>query len=157
MQKYDFGGMSRWMQTHDWPGKATSKLAETCGQLEHLFNWSYQQLQKYSAQKPLLVKGRFRTFSYWPGPFGGITMMVDGKQRTMARDQVTPIEMLGLMNELIKENGVPGDEQTIELQRQAQLFARAYKIELLGKISLPVTSAPQEAAPPPANPVPVNP
>jgi class 3 adenylate cyclase len=150
MQKYDFGGMQMWIQTHEWPGKATSKLSDTCTQLAHLFNWSYQQLQKYSEQNPLMVTGKFRTIAYWPGPFGGLNMKVEGRVRSMSRDQVTPLAMLGLMNELIKEDGTPGDVQTLELQRQTQLFARVYKIEFLNKMSGPATGVQTTNAP--ANP-----
>ena len=143
MTKYDFDGMETWMGEHDWPGKATTTLTQVCSQLDHLFTWAHQQLQKYSLTKPLKVIAKERTLYYWPAPFGGVRLKIvpieaapampvgnEIKTVTLGADQIQPLGMVGIIRELLKEDPEPADALTVQLERELHLFIQTYHIVL---------------------------
>ena len=143
MTKYDFDGMETWMRDHDWPGKKTETLEQTCQKLHHLFKWAHQEMQKYSYAKPLVIVGKDKTFSYWPVPFGGVklkivpietpTAMPVGeapKVITMNADQIQPLAMVGIIHQLLKEDATPLDPLTVQLEQELHLFIQTYHIVL---------------------------
>ena len=139
MRRYDFEGMQNWISTHDWPGKNTSQLNETCRQLKHLFNWAYGELNKHSASNPLVVVNKAKTISFWPAPFDGITIKNEEQQRTVPRGQVAPLAMVAVISQSIKEVNFGDPEQKAELQKELQLFIRTYQIKLPAKTAPPTT------------------
>jgi class 3 adenylate cyclase len=134
MRKYDFDGMQQWMTTHDWPGKNTSPLNSTCSQLEHLFKWTYLELNKHTESTPLIVITRGKTIYYWPAPFDGINSQSDNLLHTFSRAQMAPVSMVGIISELLKDSNdtdVTGKQQ---LQQELQLFIKVYRLQFLEKL-----------------------
>jgi class 3 adenylate cyclase len=161
MTKYDFNGMEVWIREHNWPGKATNTLAAACPQLDHLFTWAHQQMQKYAMDKPLKVIGKERTFFYWPAPFGGVKQKIvpnvispnnEIKIATLGADQIPPLGMVGIIRELLRENSQPAGPLTLQLERELHLFIQTYHIVLPTRN--PATTPPLPAASAPTtNPV----
>jgi len=156
MTSYDFDGMGGWIKEHNWPGKSSNKLAEVCPRLNHLVTWSHQQLQRYSAEKPLKVVAKERTFFYWPAPFGGVRQKIvpNGapadsvfKYELLGPDKIPPLAMHGIIRQLLKEDPEPPDALTVELEKEMHLFIDTYHI------TLPDRNAPAaNAAPAPGGP-----
>jgi class 3 adenylate cyclase len=155
MISYDFDGMEAWIKGHDWPGKSSSNLAEVCPQLNHLVTWSHQQLQRYTAEQPLKVEAKERTFYYWPAPFGGVREKIVpkgvppesvAKYTLVGPDQIAPMAMLGIMRELLKEDPDPPDALTTELEKEVHQFIETYHLVLPNRNG-PATNAPPAESP----------
>jgi class 3 adenylate cyclase len=160
MTKYDFDGMEAWIQEHNWPGKQTDTLKQTCPKLNHLFTWAHLQMQKYSLAKPLKVSGREKTAYYWPIPFGGVKLKIvpneiqpgmpdDNKPKivTLNSDQIQPLAMVGIIHTLLKEDVSPLDPLTLQLEQEMHLFIQTYHIVLPNRTVVPPAANP--AAPNP--------
>jgi hypothetical protein len=136
MLAYDFGGMETWIKQHDWPGKSSSKLAETCPRLSHLVAWAHQQLQRYTIDKPLKVVAKERTFYYWPAAFSGVRekMVLNdapagaGKATLLGPDQIPPMIMHNIIRQLLKDDPEPPDDTTVELEKELHLFIETYHL-----------------------------
>ena len=156
MTSYDFDGMEAWIKEHNWPGKSSNKLAEACPRLNHLVTWSHQQLQRYTAEKPLKVVAKDRTFYYWPAPFGGVRQKIvpNGapadsvfKYELLGPDKIQPLAMHGIISQLLKEDPEPPDAQTVELEKEEHLFIETYHIVLPERNAAATNAAPAAGSP----------
>lgn len=131
MQKYDFDGMSDWIAAHNWPGKETETLGETCRRLDHLFDWSQEQLQKYTVAHPLVFMGSGdKSFAFWPTALGGLKMKRNGEITILTRDRIPPITMVGIIHQLLHENPPADLASEQQLHGELELFITTYHINV---------------------------
>ncbi len=143
MRKFDFEGMLNWMQTHDWPEKNLEILSEKCTKFDHLFDWCQEQLHRYSAANPLVVVSkRNKTFLFWPTNFGSLRMKSDAQLLTLTRDQIPPLIMVGMIDELIKRNGSPNRAENLQLTEELALFIEYYHVKVPGQEAAPAVKNP---------------
>jgi class 3 adenylate cyclase len=129
MQKYDFEGMRDWIATHDWPGKSLSVLDERCRKFQHLFRWLQEGLHNYSATNSLVVTASGgRKTSFWTVSFGGLKMKTDTQTVTVLREQIPPSVIVEIVDELLKEHPVTGEEAA-RIQDEANGFSEFYHVK----------------------------
>ena len=150
MTSYDYAGMETWINEHDWPGKPTNTLAQTCPQLDDLISWTQRQLQTYTFEKPLKVVGKDRTTFYWPAAFGGLNVKIvpnrnplpaDIRNLTWGADKIPPMAMVGIIQRLLAEEKAPENEAKIKLRKELNLFIQTYHL-VLPKRTIPAGPAP---------------
>jgi len=129
MRKYDYEEMRDWIATHDWPGKSTSPLDENCRKMQHLLRWLQESLHAYSSARPLVITGpRGKQTAFWTVSFGGLKMRTDSQTLTVMREQIPPTMMVEIIDQLLKENPVPGDAGA-KIQDELEAFAEYYQVK----------------------------
>jgi class 3 adenylate cyclase len=130
MRRYDFEGMRDWIAIHDWPEKSSTPLDEKCRQLQHLIRWLQEGLHAYSASRPLVVTGpRGKKTEFWTVSFGGLKMKTNDQVLTVMRDQIPPTMIMEIIDELLKEHPMPGEEGA-QLKQELAVFTEFYHVRL---------------------------
>jgi class 3 adenylate cyclase len=127
-RNYDFQGLMDWIAIHDWPEKASNHLAPRCGDMQHLFHWTQEQLYRYSESNPLTItEADGKIAKFWAVPFGGLKMKSEGQTMTIVREQIPPAIMARINAELLKEETLPADERA-HFQHDFDVFKETYHL-----------------------------
>ena len=130
LKKYDFAGMSSWLDEHDSPSAEKGALKEMCVSMHQLVDWCMLEFQNYSEARPLVVSNGpgLPDDQYWPVSNGIIMVKTATGSHSLPKDQLSPKQLAGLADELIMENAQPNTIATARLWRGLRYFIKTYKI-----------------------------